>query len=103
MPVPKRQYVRDKDYRRWVASLSCAHCGSQGYSQAAHADSGTEGKGLGIKATDSACYPACGPRPGIPGCHWLIGTSGQIPKEQRRELEAGYVAQTQEQWKRGNQ
>lgn len=95
-PVPKDEPLRDEAYRRLVAALPCAHCGIVGYSQAAHADAG---KGMGIKACDSTCYPACGPHPGPdggidPGCHWLIGTSGRIPREERRELELRYGAET---------
>ena len=90
-PVPKEAPIRDESYRRWVASLPCAHCGVIGYSQAAHGD---EGKGERIKACDSTCYPACSPRPGIPGCHWLIGTSGTYPREERRRLERAYAADT---------
>jgi hypothetical protein len=89
--VPKLRPVRDEAYRRAVAALPCAHCGVVGFSQAAHGD---QGKGLAIKASDDTCYPACGPRPGIPGCHWLIGTSGQIEREARRELERRYAEQT---------
>lgn len=95
--VPKRQYVRDKSYRRWVASLPCAHCGIEGYSQAAHADdNGAGGKGIGLKACDSTLYPACGPRPGVPGCHWLIGTSGALSRDERRRLEAEYAQSTRD-------
>jgi hypothetical protein len=90
-PVPKANPVRDEAYRRLVAALPCAHCGVAGLSQAAHAD---EGKGLGLKACDLTCFPLCGPRPSEPGCHWLIGTSGRIPRDERRELEARYGAQT---------
>jgi hypothetical protein len=54
------------------------------------------GKGFAIKAGDETCYPACGPRPGIHGCHWLIGTSGRLTKSQRRRLEAAYAADTRE-------
>jgi hypothetical protein len=89
--VPKAQPVRDEEYRRWVASLACAHCGIEGYSQCAHGD---EGKGMSIKSSDDTCYPACGPRPSEPGCHWLIGTSGTLGREERRDLEAKYGAQT---------
>ena len=92
---PKAKALRDKTYLRWVASLACAHCGIQGYSQAAHAD---EGKGMGIKSSDDTCYPACGPHYVrglvIPGCHWEIGTSGHLSREERRELETKYAEQT---------
>ena len=95
VPIPKSAPLRDESYRRWVASLPCAHCGIEGYSQAAHGDAG---KGMGIKSSDDTCYPACGPRPSLfgmdPGCHYLIGTSGTFSKEERRTLEAEYAART---------
>ena len=75
-PLPSRQKqkpVRDKAYRRWVASLPCAHCGLEGHSQAAHAD---QGKGMGIKASDTECFPLCADRLGVQGCHSIIGASG---------------------------
>lgn len=98
-PVPKRQYLRDKDYRRWVASLKCAHCGVQGFSQAAHSDdNGAGGKGLALKACDSTIYPACGPRPGDPGCHWLLGSSGTYTKAERHEFERFYAINTRAAW-----
>ena len=90
-PSPKDLRIRSESYRRLVAALPCAHCGAFGFSQAAHGD---EGKGLGIKACDSTCYPACGPRPGIPGCHWLIGTSGAFSRAERRQLERRYASET---------
>lgn len=102
VPVPKRIYVRDRDYRSWVASLDCMHCGISGYSQCAHSDdNGAGAKGMGIKSSDDTSYPACGPHPRPdgstdPGCHWLIGTSGRIPKAERRALEATYSAKTRE-------
>jgi hypothetical protein len=91
----KAKALRDKTYLRWVASLPCAHCGIVGYSQAAHSD---QGKGMGIKSGDDTCYPACGPHYQrglvVSGCHWEIGTSGHLSKEERRELEAKYAEQT---------
>lgn len=89
--APKAEPVRHEGYRRLVASLPCAHCFVFGYSQAAHGD---QGKGMGIKSDDRTCYPACGPHDGSPGCHWFIGTSGQIPREIRRAMERDYAART---------
>lgn len=90
-PRPKAHPWRSEAYRRLVAALPCAHCGMQGHSQAAHAD---EGKGLSMKACDSTCYPLCGPRLGMPGCHHLIGTSGAFSRMARREIEHRYSEQT---------
>jgi hypothetical protein len=98
-PAPKQQYLRDKDYLRWVASLPCAHCRIQGRSQAAHSDdNGPGGKGMGIKACDSTAYPACAPTLGDPGCHWRIGSSGAWTKAERHALEQDYAANTQAAW-----
>jgi hypothetical protein len=58
--------VRDESYRRWVASLPCFECGIEGYSNAAHPNSG---KTKGVKRDDDECFPLCVDRPGIKGCH----------------------------------
>jgi hypothetical protein len=50
---------------------------------------------MGLKPSDLNVMPLCGPRSMEPGCHWLLGTSGKIPKHERRELESQYVQQTQ--------
>jgi hypothetical protein len=97
--VPKQNYLRDKDYLRWVASLPCAHCGVEGRSQAAHSDdNGAGGKGIGLKSSDKTVYPACAPTLGNPGCHWLIGSSGVFKKDERRELESAYSQKTWGSW-----
>jgi hypothetical protein len=90
--APKDAPIRDEAYRRYVAALPCLLCGVVGYSQAAHAD---RGKGLGMKACDTTCYPLCGTRTGEPGCHWLVGTSGRVPRERRREIEERGGRETQ--------
>lgn len=84
-PVPKSEYVRSKAYREAVARLDCYRCGVAGFSNAAHSDS--DGKGGRIKSSDTTCYPLCVDRPGIRGCHSLVGASGTLGKEARRELE----------------
>jgi hypothetical protein len=58
--------VSDEAYRRLVASLPCFECGIQGYSQAAHPNSG---KGKGKKLSDRECFPMCCARTGVKGCH----------------------------------
>jgi hypothetical protein len=88
---PKQNPVRSPKYLRVVAQMECAHCGLPGYSQAAHAD---QGKGMGIKGDDRYTYPACAPRPGVPGCHMQIGTLAMYDKEQRRDIERIMVAAT---------
>lgn len=89
--VPKQAPVRDEAYRRRVAAMDCIHCGAVGRSQAAHSDFG---KGMSLKACDLTCYPLCGPAPGDPGCHWLIGTSGRFTRDERRALERKYAQET---------
>ena len=93
VPLPKGQYLRSEKYRRFVASLDCAHCGIAGYSNACHAD---EGKGTGIKSCDSTCWPGCVTRYGRVGCHDIVGASGLFTKSQRRTLERGYGGRTRE-------
>jgi hypothetical protein len=83
-PVDKSRPVRSEAYRRLVAELPCFLCGLVGYSQAAHADAG---KGLAIKSDDRTCYPLCGQRSGVMGCHYEVGTTGSMTREARRELE----------------
>lgn len=89
--IEKENAVRSEAYRRLVAAMPCAHCGIEGHSQAAHAD---QGKGGHIKSDDRTCYPACAPRVGQQGCHALIGMTGSMPREERRELEQAYARQT---------
>ena len=91
-PVAKAAPVRSDRYRRLVASLPCAICGTPGYSQAAHANTG---KGMGMKACDLTCFPACGPRPGIQGCHAALDQGALFTKAARRELEPVWAADTQ--------
>jgi hypothetical protein len=90
--VEKAAPVRSEAYRRAVASLPCVICGAIGHSQAAHANTG---KGMGIKACDLTCFPACGARYGIPGCHAAIDQGALFPKHVRRGLEPVWAADTQ--------
>lgn len=89
--TPKERPKRSKRYARWVASLPCAHCGIAGRSQAAHAD---QGKGERIKASDETLFPACADEPLRRGCHSVIGDTGQLGKEKRRQLEGVYGLRT---------
>jgi len=90
-PIVKDNPVRSQQYRRAVASLPCAICGVHGYSQAAHANTG---KGMGMKACDLTCFPACGPRPGFQGCHAALDQGALFLKAVRRELEPVWAADT---------
>lgn len=91
-PIPKATPVRSEAYRRAVTTLPCAICGVPGYSQAAHAN---QGKGMGMKACDLTCFPACGPRPGFQGCHAALDQGALFTKAVRRELEPVWAADTQ--------
>ncbi|MCL2887467.1 MAG: hypothetical protein FWF20_11985 [Betaproteobacteria bacterium] len=88
---PKTKPVRDEAYRRAVAALPCARCGIQGYSQAAHPNTG---KGMGTKTDDRLCFPLCADRPGVRGCHSLFDQGGLYSKEIRRINERRWVEQT---------
>jgi hypothetical protein len=93
MMFPKSKPVRSEAYRKAVAGLPCWLCTRHGHSQAAHGDAG---KGMGMKACDLTCYPACGPNGGTAGCHYLIGSTGNFTREERRELERKAAAETQQ-------
>lgn len=57
-------------YRRFVASLPCANCDLEGFSQCAHysgVSSSRLGKGMGRKAHDLMTMPLC--HEGANGCH----------------------------------
>lgn len=87
------EQVSDQHLRN-VASLPCARCGIEGYSQAAHSNQSIFGKGRGLKASDIATFPLCCTRPEINGCHvehdQLIG----MTKDEANEREIIYLAKT---------
>ena len=62
--VEKENPLRSEAYRRAVASLPCIHCGIEGYSQCAHANTG---KGTGTKSSDTESFPLCACQPGRRG------------------------------------
>lgn len=81
-PIPKEAPVRSEAYRRAVASLRCYRCKIEGFSQACHGDAD---KGMQRKTDDLTCWPGCGERPGIPGCHYYV--SRVMPRDERRAFE----------------
>lgn len=93
MKFPKAKPVRNEKYRRWVASLPCMACGIEGYSQAAHPN---QGRGLGQKASDLDCFPLCCTRPGHMGHHVEHDQLICMTLDDRRELEAKYIARMRE-------
>ena len=92
MLYPKTRIVRSERYRRWVASLPCIACGVEGFSQAAHAN---HGKGMGMKTCDTHTFALCAPHWGLIGCHQQHDMCIDMSRDERREHEARYIAQTQ--------
>lgn len=88
---PKESVLHSSTYQARVRQLPCARCGIMGFTQFCHTD---EGKGLGIKTDDRRGWPGCGPHDGLPGCHWYVGTSGKMKKEERRAFEEWAAAST---------
>lgn len=88
---PKEKRVRSEKYLRLVAAFPCANCGIDGFSQAAHPNTG---KGMGLKADDNLCFPLCATRPGEPGCHARFDQGAMYTKSQRRDLEKRWGKQT---------
>lgn len=72
-------------YMAMVRMLPCARCSKHAPSQFCHADMD---KGMGLKTDCRRGFPGC------PTCHELLGSSGKIPRAERRELEAQYGRET---------
>jgi len=83
-PIAKEEALQHAGYMAQVRRLPCARCGIVGLSQFCHSD---EGKGTGIKTDCRRGWPGCGPHHDSPGCHWFVGTSGNMFKAARREFE----------------
>jgi hypothetical protein len=71
-------------YRKVVRSLPCIRCGILGFTQFCHSD---EGKGMGLKTDDRRAWPGCGPHGDTMGCHHYVGTSGSMPRAEKRVFE----------------
>jgi len=78
--IPKFAYVRSKKHLKNVASLSCQHCGIEGYTQASHSNQIKHGKSKGIKASDIYTAALC------QTCHYEIDQGSNLTKEQRKEM-----------------
>lgn len=77
---PKYRHVRSRSLRKAAEGMPCAWCGrNDGTTVWAHSNSGRDGKGLGIKASDDKGAFLCG---GPKGCHqWLdSGKAGAAEK-----------------------
>ena len=85
-PVAKNAPLRSEKYRRAVASLPCAHCGIEGYSQHAHEN---DGKGARMKVDDRRAMPLCCTRPGIEGCHVAFDQYRLVPGGRDAHAELG--------------
>ncbi len=86
---PKANLVRSPAYRRWVASFPCFACGIEGYSQAAHPNTG---KGMALKTSDLDCFPLCASHGLHIGCHWQHDNQFEMTRDERREREVAYIA-----------
>lgn len=90
--VPKDKPLQHEAYMAAVRKLPCALCGwyQPGGIQFAHADvTGRGGKAMGLKSDCRLGWPGCGPHDGLPGCHWIVGTSGRMQRAERRAFELG--------------
>lgn len=74
--------LRSESHRRNVAALDCVVCGRAGPSQCAHINFG---KGMALKACDSATFPAC------PDCHRSHDQGAVHTKTERWLREWEYV------------
>lgn len=61
----KKLRVRSEKHKKFIASLSCASCGLDNHSQAAHIGRG----GMSLKIGDDFTLPLCCQRYGVNGCH----------------------------------
>ena len=77
MRFPKFTYVRSKKLLQAVASIECQHCGRNGYTQAAHSNQSSHGKGRSIKASDVYTAAMC------EVCHAALDSGSHLTKEQR--------------------
>lgn len=71
MLLPKNKPVRDKPFRKWIASLPCLRCGLHNRSQAAHFGKG----GWSMKGGDDTVRPLCADNYGYVGCHTKMDQS----------------------------
>lgn len=85
-PVTKDAPVRSEAYRRAVASLPCAYCDIEGYSQHAHEN---EGKGKSQRLDDRRAMPLCCTRPGIEGCHVAFDQYRLVPGGRQAHVALG--------------
>lgn len=92
-PAPKERVLKSAAYENAVRALGfCVRCGRACRPQFCHAD---QGKGQGLKTDVREGWAGCGCwGPMDPGCHYIVGTSGTLPKEERRAEEKRLAATT---------
>lgn len=79
---------RSEKLRRAVAELSCANCGREGQTQAAHANLSEYGKGMSHKASDAALMALC------VSCHAELDQGKTMDKAERRDFQQTMIART---------
>lgn len=87
----KDKPIRSPKYLREVATLPCANCGREGYSQAAHAN---QGKGMAMKTSDNTAAPLCTVGPHGKGCHEMFDQYELGDKHQSALLIKGWATDT---------
>lgn len=92
-PAPKECILKSAAYENAVRGLGyCVRCARCCRPQFCHAD---EGKGQGIKTDVRRGWAGCGRwSPTDPGCHYIVGTSGTLTKEERRAEDAEMARRT---------
>lgn len=91
-PEPKENVCKSAAYENAVRSIGrCMRCGYVCRPQFCHRD---EGKGQGIKTDVREGWAGCGPHDNTMGCHFFVGTSGSLPKEERRAEDLRLGAET---------
>lgn len=84
--VAKRPMLQHEGYMAAVRLLGyCMLCRRSCHPQFCHRD---QGKGMGLKTDVREGWPGCDE------CHYYVGTSGKLAKDDRRELELRLGAQT---------
>ncbi len=77
--------VQSAAYMDLVRDMPCDRCGHPPRSQFCHSD---EGKGMRIKTDCRRGWPGCA------ACHFLVGSTGHLGREGRRQYEAEASART---------
>lgn len=79
---------RSEKLRRAVSTLPCVCCGRVGETQAAHANLGCFGKGMGHKASDAAIMALC------VSCHSNLDQGNVYTKMEKYSLQMEWIAKT---------